>query len=163
VWLDFWHTIAQPCLEPCKSHLSEPIGSQTEHCEHSRWSCQHNSSPRINFFSSKKKVSLCYRSIMAFICNPDLGWFLSNAFSLHYQERKNTRVVLRYQMVPVGTCCPCPEPFQRKPEKKERVSKLILGERCGAVQAARDKHCSLQRKQLKDKHPCLLCCPDVWI
>lgn len=88
VWLDFWHTTAQPCLEPCKNHLSGPINSQMEHCEHSRWSCQRNNgSLRINF-SAEKKATLCYHSIMALICNLDLGWLLSNAFSLCYQEGK---------------------------------------------------------------------------
>mgnify|MGYP001852764216 CR=1 FL=1 len=116
VWLDFWHTIAQLYLQPCKSHLSEPLGSQTEYCERSHWSCQkNNGSPRIKFFSAKKKASLCYHNIMAFICNLDLGCLLSSPFSLCYQGRKemhSLQATSQYQMVPVGTLCPLPEPFQ---------------------------------------------------
>lgn len=131
--LDFWHTTARPCLEPCKNHLSGPISSQMEHCEHSRWSCQRNNgSPRINF-SVEKKASLCNHRIMAFICNLDLGWLLSNAFSLCYHRKgKNpcsSQGTSQDQMVPVGTHRTSPEPFWRKPEKKEKVSKILPGER----------------------------------
>lgn len=107
VWLDVWHTMARLFLEPCKSHLSQPLGSQTEHCEHSHWSCQRNNGSRRTEFSTKKKASLCYHSIIAFICNLDLGWLLSNAFSLCYQERKeihSIQATSQYQMVPVGAC-----------------------------------------------------------
>lgn len=110
VWLDFWHTIAQLYLQPCKNHLSEPLGSQTEYCEHSHWSCQkNNGSPRIKFFSAKKKASLCYHHNI--ICNLDLGWLLSNAFSLRYQKRKemhSLQATSQYQMVPVGMHRPLP-------------------------------------------------------
>lgn len=66
-------------------------------------------------------------------------------------------------MVPVRTHLPSPEPFWRKPEKKEKISKSLPGERWGVVQGAGNKHSFLIRKQCEDKHPCLLCCPGVWI
>lgn len=139
-----------------------------EHCEHSRWSCQRNNgSLRINF-SAKKKASLCYHSIMAFICNLDLGWLLSNAFSLCYQEGKkknpcSLQGTSQDQMVPIGIHHPSPEPFWRKPENKEKVSKSLPGERWGAVQGAGNKHSFFIRKQSEDKHPCVLSCPGAWI
>lgn len=163
--------MARLFLEPCKSHLSQPLGSQTEHCEHSHWSCQRNNgSQRTEFFSTKKKASLCYHSIIAFICNLDLGWLLSNAFSLHYQERKemhSIQATSQYQTVPTGACWPPPpqglpnnlglSSLQRTSQKTERVSKIIFfGQRNGEIQGAEGKYCSFVRKRQIPcaKHPC---------
>lgn len=154
-------------LEPCKSHLSQPLGSQTEHCEHSHWSCQRNNGSRRTEFSTKKKASLCYHSIIAFICNLDLGWLLSNAFSLCYQERKeihSIQATSQYQMVPVGACWPPPSQglpnnlgpssLQKTSQKAESVSKgspytLLL---CKEMV---DPSCQASLRAF--------CCPDVWL
>lgn len=56
-------------------------------------------------------------------------------------------------MVPVGSRCPSPEPCRRKPQDKERVSKIFPGERYGTVHEAGDKCCSLI-KETEVKHPC---------
>lgn len=67
------------------------------------------------------------------------------------------------RMVPVQIHHPSPEPFWRKPENKEKVSKSLPGEWWEAVQGTENKHIFLIRKQYEDKHPCVLSCPGVWI
>lgn len=67
------------------------------------------------------------------------------------------------RMVPVQIHHPSREPFWRKPENKEKVSKSLPGEWWEAVQGTGNKHIFLIRKQYEDKHPCVLSCPGVWI
>lgn len=164
--LDFWHTIAEPCLEPCKNHLSGPISSQMEHCEHSRWSCQrNNSSLRINF-SVRKKVSLCFHRIMAFICNLDLGWLLSNAFSLCYQEgKKPVQFAGSFTGSNGASRSPPSLPWALLEEAWEQGKglKKPSWREVGAVQGVGNKQGFLIRKEYEDKHPCVLSCPGVSI
>lgn len=85
----------------------------------------------------------------------------------HYTIRKgkirsSSQGTSQYQMMPVGPRCPSsPEPCRRKPQDKERVSKIFPGERYGTVHEAGDKRCSLI-KETEVKHPCVICCPNAW-
>lgn len=127
-----------------------------EHCEHSRWSCQrNNSSLRINF-SVRKKASLCYHSIMAFICNLDLGWLLSNAFSLCYQEgKKPVQFAGSFTGSNGASRSPpsLPWPLLAEAWKQGKGLKKLSWREVGAVQGVGNKQGFLQGKSMRISIP----------